>query len=411
MSYPGEPADGGTSGARLSSAGVLGASARRWNSALQAGGESWELDEVEAWQSSMAWTRPKFSRERVNAAGKVLVAWASTDEFDYDLFEEYQAALPVINNWRSSHGFPLNTLRRSLNRAATRIDPGCLTAQRIKRLSSISLKLKLRPSMKLSQMQDLGGCRAIMTSIPHVHTLAKFFHDETRMRHDLVHQDDYIAQPQPSGYRGIHLVWKYRSNQHTVYNDLKIEMQLRSAEQHAWATAVETAGTFLDQALKSSLGPADWLRFFSLMGSVVADREGTPLVPGTPTSRRDLLSQVSQYARQLDVANRLMTFSRALDVLEPQGDQGFDYFLLRIDPSTSRLRVNGYRTEQLEQATNDYLEAEKAIGKGGTTDAVLVSVESLASLRRAYPNYFADTRNFIGIVTDALREEKEPRLV
>jgi hypothetical protein len=40
-----------------------------------------------------------------------------------------------------------------------------------------------------------------------------------------------------------------------IYNDLKIEMQLRSQYQHAWATAVETVGTFIGQALKSSIGP------------------------------------------------------------------------------------------------------------------------------------------------------------
>jgi hypothetical protein len=34
---------------------------------------------------------------------------------------------------------------------------------------------------------------------------------------------------------------------------------------------------------------------------------------------------------------------------------------------------------------------------------VLVSVDSVASLRRAYPNYFADTHMFLEIVSEALR--------
>lgn len=359
--------------------------------------------------SNLAWTKPKHTREAINAAGKTLVRWSDASNWEFDEYEKYTAALPIINNWRSSHSFPLNMIRRNLNYTATHLDPGCLTAQRTKRLSSISLKLKLRPQMKLSQMQDLGGCRAIMSDLAKVQKLAHFFRQETRMKHQLVHEDDYISYPQASGYRGIHQVWKYKSTQHHVYNDLKIEMQLRTAEQHAWATAVETVGTFLEQALKSSLGPTEWLRFFALMGGVFAHRESTATIPNVPTNWRDLLSQVSQYAEKLDVRGRLLTFSRALEILEPR-ESGADYFLLKIDPATRRMSVSAYRLEEFEQATNDYLEAEKSIGKGSVMDAVLVSVESLASLRRAYPNYFADTRVFLSVLEDALDEYENPRL-
>ena len=44
----------------------------------------------------------------------------------------------------------------------------------------------------------------------------------------------------PSGYRGVHLIYRYNSDRKTEYNTLLIEMQLRSQLQHAWATAVET---------------------------------------------------------------------------------------------------------------------------------------------------------------------------
>jgi transposase len=56
----------------------------------------------------------------------------------------------------------------------------------------------------------------------------------------------------------------------------------------------------------------------------------------------------------------------------------------------------------LEKAAAQYLEVEKEIGKGGDKDAVLVSVNSIASLRRAYPNYFADTHIFVGLLRQAL---------
>jgi hypothetical protein len=47
---------------------------------------------------AMAWTKPAYSRERINAAGKMLLA--APEGVDDDEFEE---ALAVINNHRSSH--------------------------------------------------------------------------------------------------------------------------------------------------------------------------------------------------------------------------------------------------------------------------------------------------------------------
>ncbi len=60
---------------------------------------------------------------------------------------------------------------------------------------------------------------------------------------------------------GCYLIYRYFSDRQTKYNTLKVELQLRSQLQHAWAAAVETVGAFVQQALKSSLGEEEWLRF------------------------------------------------------------------------------------------------------------------------------------------------------
>jgi hypothetical protein len=179
-------------------------------------------------------------------------------------------------------------------------------------------------------------------------------------------------------------------------------MQLRTNLQHAWVTTVETVGTFLKQALKSSIGEPRWLRFFELMGTVMALKERTNPVPGTPTNQSDLLRELKEYAVSLDVENRLSAFSGALQILEQPDTQKADYFLLQIDPSAHRVTVGGFKIGELEKAAAQYLEVEKEIGKGGDKDAVLVSVNSIASLRRAYPNYFADTHIFVGLLRQAL---------
>lgn len=315
---------------------------------------------------------------------------------------ELDHALVIINNWRSSHAYPLNTFQATLRYKSDHIYKKSLVAQRIKRLSSINEKLRRFRWLKLSEMQDIGGCRAIVKSIKQVDELIELY-KKSGLKHTLVHEDDYIRKPKRSGYRGYHLIYRYNSDKLQTYNTLKIEMQLRSAPQHAWATAVETVGAFTKQALKSSQGEKDWLRFFALMGSAMALRERAVLVPETPESRSGLISELRRYARSLDVENRLLGYRAALQVVEDPGMKGVHFYLVNLDMKAQRVRVMGYRREDLEDASKAYLDLERKICKDAPGDAVLVSVDSISALRRAYPNYFFDTHLFIEALTQALK--------
>lgn len=341
----------------------------------------------------MDWVIPQNSRSRVDAAGNVLIA-------DPPLLDKLDDALTIINNWRSAHSRPLYTFRIGLRRHAEKVDDNALVAQRIKRLSSIALKLRLSPGMKLSRMQDIGGCRAVVGSNAIVSELVKRY-KSSDIKHKLLRQDDYILGPKRSGYRSFHLIYAYYSDKKTTHNGLRIEVQIRSQLQHAWATAVETVGTFIRQALKSSVGEEEWLRFFALMGTALAIREGTPPVPDTPTNAFELKSEIRAYAEKLDVANRLHTYGQALQAVENPGVVGAQYYLLELDPSAMQVKILGYTNKELDRASRDYLAAEKAIA-GSSGDAVLVSVDSMAALRRAYPNYFLDTERFVEALKHAI---------
>jgi ppGpp synthetase/RelA/SpoT-type nucleotidyltranferase len=121
----------------------------------------------------MAWAKPEYSKRRVNDAG-AFVANFEWSESERD-FSRYLSALDVVNNWRSAHNFPLNTFHVGLRRRGRLIDSGIITAQRIKRLTSIESKLSRFPTMTLSQMQDIGGCRAIMRSARGVKRLCEAY--------------------------------------------------------------------------------------------------------------------------------------------------------------------------------------------------------------------------------------------
>lgn len=255
--------------------------------------------------------------------------------------------------------------------------------------------------MALSQMQDIGGCRGVVSSVARVRALRDLYH-KSDLRHHLVREKDYITDPKPDGYRSVHLVYRYMSDKNDTYNRLQIEMQLRSPLQHAWATAVETVGTFLQQALKASHGPEEWLRFFALMGSAIARRERTPIVPGTPQSKYELVQEIKHYASRLDVAEKLRLYGRTIQTLEKGGQlKEGRYFLLEVRPSEGKATIYGFAGNELDRATKKYLDVEQAL-KGPGSEAVLVSVDSLASLKRAYPSYFLNTDAFLQAMQAAI---------
>ena len=334
----------------------------------------------------MQWTRPQYSKEEVNAAGQALVNGRAYTALPIE------DPLTIVNNWRSSHAFPLNTMQMNLREKSKQIDSRSMVAQRIKRLSSIESKLRRFDWLSLFKMQDLGGCRAVVQSVDYADSLVDAYRS-SRIKHRLLRTDDYVNTPKKSGYRGHHLIYGYFSDRKDTYNGLNIELQIRSSLQHVWATAVETVGTFTEQELKSSQGEKDWLRFFTLMSSVFAHRENRPIVPNTPENYLELLDELQHYAKELDVITRLNAYRQATRVLSDKTKlKNVRYFLLELDRINSKIRVRRFGRSDFHSASEAYLDAEGGVTAG---DVVLVSVESLASLKRAYPNYFLDIRRFL----------------
>ena len=71
-----------------------------------------------------------------------------------------------------------------------------------------------------------------------------------------------------------------------------------------------------------------------------------------------------------------------------------DYFLLVLEVDKSNIKVMRYSQEHIDVATNQYAKFEKEYKDNPEKDVVLVSAESVHGLKKAYPNYFADTSGF-----------------
>jgi len=165
--------------------------------------------------------KPEYSKNQVKKAGEVLIGKEN------DMSEE--EALAILNNWRSSHAYPLNIVQNSLRYQVKKIDENHTVTQRLKRIVSIKNKLIRLPNMKLNTMQDMGGCRAILSRNELVYKIRDELMNINNI--NIIKEDDYIKNPRESGYRGIHLISAYCGEQ-KEYEGLKIEIQIRNKLQH-----------------------------------------------------------------------------------------------------------------------------------------------------------------------------------
>jgi ppGpp synthetase/RelA/SpoT-type nucleotidyltranferase len=359
----------------------------------------------------MIWTEIKYKKADVDRAGKILVGENSSSK-------DIDRALDILDNWRSSHNFPLHIFKKRLKVVSVKIDSKALVVQRLKRTPAIIKKLKRQQTkhMNLSQMQDIGGCRSIVDSVKLVRKLCdEYYHIniENKGKHcDLKHyfknKKDYIANPKPDGYRSIHLIYKYNSDKkQKKYNGLLIEIQVRSKLQHYWATAIETVSLFTKQALKSNEGERDWKEFFKLISSVFANMEQSPIIPKTPKNESELFNQIKNLSDKLKVIQKIQTWARLVKIFENFGreHQKSYFYLLDLNIDTKELFISSFEKAEEKKANIAYSEAEKKASKEKLNkDIVLVEADTTKDLKKAYPNYYLDTNEFLSILRDYLEK-------
>lgn len=357
----------------------------------------------------MAFVKPKFTKGQINRAGEILATpegYSSDDRAWADV---------VLANWRACHGYPMNTFQATLRQKLKSVDPGAIVAQRLKRAPSIILKLQRFEGMKLARMQDIGGLRAVVRSVAKVKKLETAYRT-AHFKHELISSKDYLKEPKADGYRGIHLIYRYANDGAPDYNGLSLELQLRTRLQHAWATAVETMGTFLGQALKSGQGEQEWRSFFTKASAALAIVEKTAPVPGFEgRESREVFAELADAEHRLRVLEKLSSFAIAADKITTERGQGA-YHLVVLDSQRRTVSIRPYPIARLEQANIDYADIEQRTKAGEPIEAVLVSAGPVDALRKAYPNYFLDTQVFVAqlskLTTDvaaAKKVNKAPR--
>ncbi len=320
----------------------------------------------------------EYTKGAVNRAGDTLLTPDSPS---------IGSAKDVLDNWRACHAAPLNSFQKSLRLRLKKVDGDALVSQRLKRTPSILSKLQRNPGMKLARMQDVGGIRAVVNNMQKVREIEAAYKKGTKVFTVVSGGKDYINYPKDSGYRSVHLIFKCK-------NGFSIELQIRTQIQHAWATAVETMGTFLDRSLKSSEGPEEWLNFFSLASSAFAILESTPRTPEHDKySAQEVFELLLKTEKKLDVVNKLSGFRVAAKHIKDDKKKGH-YHLVTLDLDNMMANIQSYAPKDIGYANIEYSKKEARINDGENIQVVLVSSESISTLKKAYPSYFLDAQLF-----------------
>lgn len=316
----------------------------------------------------------EFSMNRLDKAGKALRRGEETTE-DFR----------VLNDWRVRCSAELSNVRsqinRLLNRLGVELKREAIVSQRLKRLPTIVSKLKHYPHMQLSTMQDIAGIRVVFRS---GEDLSRFLARIQRGQSGFTVARDYIKEPALSGYRSIHLV-------KTMNSRVKVELQIRTQIQHAWATTVEISDvlfTHEGEYKRDSMIETERSLFFQEASRLMAMYERGE------TLEEDLVGRVLSLNEEIALTERVGQFGSALKIVNThaEGSKRGSYWLIRIEGG--RIFLSRSKEADKSELIERYTQLE-AVGK----QAVLVKVDDYESLQKAYPNYLGDSSRFIDFIS------------
>ena len=336
-------------------------------------------------------TYPGGSKSRVTKAGERIRNDMPTTE-----------DLAVVEEWRAAHRGVLNTFQAIL-RNRTR-GTKVTVAQRHKRKLTIFDKLKRLPKMQLARMDDVAGCRLIFRSIKELYAFRSKFH-RARFNHKLRNEPDkydYIKQPKPTGYRGIHDVYEYNVNSDSgkALQGLYIEVQYRTLVQHAWATAVEVVGFITQSQPKFQRGDKRYEKAMALASELLARAHEQSTGPYPDASSQDVLDEFLALDQELHLMQTLRGLNSAKSDITDKRNT------ILIFSKDGRLDSLNFR--DATDALRALFDLEKRMPD---KDIVLVRADTSDDVRLAFRNYFTDAREFVRLLDAACTRLSSHRIL
>lgn len=255
-------------------------------------------------------------------------------------------------------------------------------------------------------MHDIAGCRLIFRNINALEKFRKNLH-KSQFKHQ--HQPDknkynYITSPKVTGYRGVHDVYKYvaKTKAGEQWNGLHVEIQYRTTAQHAWATAVEIAGSLTANQPKFNRGDEDHKEFFRLTSEIIARTEENCKSCYPDLIEKELKRRFSEIENRTHLLRTLKNITKANQSQSEKKGEVTQNMILISDEENRTLITYSFRTST--DAVEAYFKLEKTEGRN--KDIVLVRADSSEYIKNAFRNYFSDASDFVKLIESGLLKLK-----
>jgi ppGpp synthetase/RelA/SpoT-type nucleotidyltranferase len=325
---------------------------------------------------------PLPSKAKIDRAGLAL----AKNQFRND--DEYFELEEVFDEYRKAHLQPLSETTLELQHLLTNYGAQYYIAQRLKRKPQIVRKLN-RLSVRLTQLQDIGGCRIIVQKNADVDRLHKYLTEKVKAQNIFVidRSTDYRELGRDdTGYRSLHVILK-RSGVH-------LELQIRSRIQHYWSESIERTSVIYGYHLKESEGDAKVIGYFKNLSDVFyeieAGREPSLEKRLKVNELRDACEQIIQQSDRHKVFDSYVNedIIRTLTEKESRNPAGLNNWILVFDWNAGAFVSWDIVSRNPNDAVESYIEYERMFPVESGYEVVLVGSSEVATVRQTHSHYF-----------------------
>jgi len=243
-------------------------------------------------------------------------------------------------------------------------------------------------------LQDIGGARFVFETLEDLHACEAALETFSPAHFELEKVNNYIAEPKDSGYRSIHYVYKYHS-ENADYDGLRVELQIRTRLEHSWAMAVETASLISRTSLKANIDDNSiWREFFRLVSAIFAQREACAVnARYADYTHEQYCREYIEFLDKHKLLDQLQALRVTVNDEKTFAQSNTGYCVLLINFRNQIVTGRQYTLEQEDEASAMFTQTEQSLS--GDEAVILVSIEKMQELREAYPSYFLDTKEFL----------------
>jgi ppGpp synthetase/RelA/SpoT-type nucleotidyltranferase len=322
------------------------------------------------------------SKTKIDRAGEAIARenYRSDDEWIEldDLFTEF----------RKQHLQPLSQTTIELQHFLGDLDTRYYIAQRLKRRPQIIRKLR-RLSVRLSQLQDIGGARIIVPKNADVDRVFRHISEQIAKKgqFEISRVTDYRESGRDrTGYRALHLILSRGA--------VALELQIRSRIQHYWAESIERTSVIYGYHLKEEEGDRRILRYFRALSDAFSWLEAGGEAALDTRLEIDSLRETCEGIIRASPRGKVLDSFVNEDVIktltqkESRGGRGLNNWIIVFDWNSGSFVSWDIVDRNAANAVDAYVTYERNFPAERGFEVVLIGSSEVATVRETHSHYF-----------------------